>query len=210
MSNLPSNASLVQSLVPALRAALTPIVSQMSLASLLREDDRILRDAILEATGLVVQEALTEQERPANAAQKRTYRWHTALGLLQFSRLAVWDELGQWVDPVSNALIIYACSVAVREQICRLHSQLTSVETHQTIGLFMPTTPSVSTIHRVASFDGNSMAESCTPAVQETLLRDRVQAIAPDVSLIVMGLMGGMFRCVANRSQHIESGTRKG
>lgn len=77
MSNLPPIAAVVQALVPALREALTPILSQLSLQSLLREDDRILRDAILEASCQVLQGALTEPELPANVAQKCTYRWHS-------------------------------------------------------------------------------------------------------------------------------------
>jgi hypothetical protein len=191
MSTLPPLDSLVQSLVDALSPVLSPLLSSLPLVDLFHHADKTLRDAVLDATREVTQRALSQPKRPEPGASKKTFQVHSALGLLTFVRWGTRDEQGCWQDPLPHAVSGRGCTAAVRQQIAWLHALMTTQETCSTLRLFHAAQPSLATVHRVAVEEGCALAKEFSPELFGPLLEARVQPIAAQVDLIVVGADAG-------------------
>lgn len=191
MSTLPPLPSLVQTLVHALSPVLSPLLASLPLVDLVHSADKTLRDAVLEATREVAQQALSQPQRPDNAACKKTFHLHSALGSLTFVRWCLRDEQGHWQDPLPHALAGHGCTAAVRQQITWLHALMTTQETTSTLRLFHAAEPSLATVHRVAVDEGCALARQFSPELFGPLVEARVQPIAQQVDLLVVGADGG-------------------
>jgi hypothetical protein len=191
MSTLPSQAELVQSLAQSLAPVLKPLVASLPLVELMQGADKTLRDAVLQAACLVIEQALCQPQRPERAAYKKTFHLHSALGTLNFVRWGTWDQQGQLREPLPHALWGHGCTAAVREQLVWLHAFMTTQETSATMRLFHAAEPSVSTVHRVALDEGCALAKQFSPELFGTLLTARVRPIAEQIHLVVLGADGG-------------------
>lgn len=191
MSTLPPLDVLVQRLSEALAPVLTPLLARLPLVELMQGADKTLRDAVLEAARRVTEQALSQPQRPVDAAYKKTFRLHSALGALAFLRWGTRDEQGQLHEPLPHVLWGHGCTAAVREQIAWLHALMTTQETAATLRLFRAAEPSLSTVHRVALDEGCALAKQFSPEPLGSLLRARVEPVADQVQLIVVGADGG-------------------
>lgn len=191
MSTLPPSDVLVQRLCDALAPVLTPVLGPLPLSELMQGADKTLRDAILEATRRVTEQALSQPQRPLDAVYRKTFRLHSALGALSFVRWGTRDEQGRLHEPLPHALWGHGCTAPVREQITWLHALMTTQETAAALRLFRAAEPSLSTLHRVAVEEGCALAKQFSPERFETLLAARLQPLAERVHLVVVGADGG-------------------
>ena len=190
MEKLPANDAFVQSIVEMLSPILVPFLRQMPLQQFIREGDVVVRDALLKAAREITEQAFSA-DRPANAAYRKPLTLHSALGPLALVLWGVTTPDGQIQAPEGVSMLRHGCTVAVREQIAVLHALGTTHDAAVAMRLFQVEIPSESTLYRVAIGEGLALSRCDCPEYFGSLLKERVQEVAPQVSLIVVGADGG-------------------